>query len=113
LCGWFQRLGSCCFVGRVPVAVPAEVVVCLARSLVEGLGYLTSGMLFVVVTEGRLWMAGLNECGLWWRHSGMVGSMMKVVCGSLMDTLVLDGNVGMKGSMMMMTVMVVVSGLCD
>jgi hypothetical protein len=106
-------LGSCCFVGRVSVVVPAEVAVCLARSLVEGLGYLKWGMLFVVVAEGRLCMAGLDECGLWWRHSGMVGSMMKVVCGSLMDTLILDGSVGTKGSMMMMTAMVVASELCD
>jgi hypothetical protein len=42
----------------------------------------------------------------------MIGNMMDVVCGSLMGTLVLDGSVSMKGSMMMMVAMVVASALC-
>jgi hypothetical protein len=112
-------LESCCFARKVSVAVLVEVVVCLARSLVEGLGHLTWGMLFIAVAEGWLWMAELDECGSWWRHSGMVGhsdmvdSMTKVVYGGLMDTLVLDGSMGMKGSMMMMTTMVVASAFYD
>jgi hypothetical protein len=42
----------------------------------------------------------------------MVVSMLEAICGSLMDTLVLDGSGGTKVSMMMMTVMVVVGVLC-
>jgi hypothetical protein len=41
----------------------------------------------------------------------MIGNMIDVVYGSLMDALVLGGSVGTKGSMMMMTAMVVVSVL--
>jgi hypothetical protein len=57
-------------------------------------------------------MAGLDGFGLLWSRNGMIGNMMKVVCGSLMGTLVLDGSVSMKGSMMMMVAMVVASALC-
>jgi hypothetical protein len=86
---------------------------CLARPLAEWLGCLTWGMLLVVVAEGRLWIVGLGGFGSWWRRNGMVGSMTEDVYGSLMDILVLDESVGMKGSMMMMTVKVVASALCD
>jgi hypothetical protein len=46
-------------------------------------------MLFVEVAEGRLSIAELDECGSWWRHSGMVCNMTEVVCVSLMNTLAL------------------------
>jgi hypothetical protein len=54
LCGLFQRLENYCFGAKAHVVVPVEVVMCLARSLVEGLVCLAWGMLFVVVVEGRL-----------------------------------------------------------
>jgi hypothetical protein len=63
------------------------VAMCLAQSLVERLGCSTWGMLLVAVAEGRLWMVGLDECGSWWWRNYMVGNMIEVVCGSLMDTV--------------------------
>jgi hypothetical protein len=57
-------------------------------------------------------MAELDGFGSWWRCNGMTSSMMEVVSVSLMDTLVLGDNVGMKGSIIIMTVMVVASVLC-
>jgi hypothetical protein len=94
---------------KVSGIAPMGVAICLARSLVECLGCWIWGMLFVAVVERMLWMVGF---GSWWRHNGMVGSMTDVVCGSLMDTLAEGGSVGTKGSMMMMTAMVVASVLC-
>jgi hypothetical protein len=54
---------------------------------------------------------GLDGFGSWWRCNDMIGNMIDVVYGSLMDALVLGGSVGTKGSMMMMTAMAVVSVL--
>jgi hypothetical protein len=55
---------------------------------------------------------GLDVFGSWWRCNGRIGNMMYNVCDSLMDTLVLSGSVGMKGSVMMIIPMVVASVLC-
>jgi hypothetical protein len=60
------------------------------------------GMLFVAVVEGRLLIVGLGGFGLWWRHNDMIDSMTEVVSDMLMDALVLNVGVDMKGSMMMM-----------
>jgi hypothetical protein len=50
--------------------------------------------------------------GSWWRCNDRIGNMTDNVCDSLMDTLVLGGSVGTKGSVLMMIAMVAVSVLC-
>jgi hypothetical protein len=67
-------------------------------------------MLFVAVVEGRLLIVGLGGFGLWWRHNDMIDSMMEVVSDMLMDALVLNVGVDMKGSMMMMVVAIELYG---
>jgi hypothetical protein len=57
-------------------------------------------------------MAEVGGFGLWWRSKGKVGSMMEVICGSLMDNFAFGESTGTKGSMMMMTVMAIASVLC-
>jgi hypothetical protein len=69
-------------------------------------------MIFVMVAEGRLWLVGRDDFGLWWRCSCMVGSMMKGICDSLVGTLDVGGVASMKGGMMKMTAMVVASKMC-
>jgi hypothetical protein len=54
----------------------------------------------------------LGEFGLWWRCNDMIGSMTEIVYDMLADALVLGESGGKKGSMMMLTVMVVASVLC-
>jgi hypothetical protein len=90
--------------------VPAEVVMCLAWSLADGLVCSASGMLFTAMTEGKLWMVELGGFDLWWRRNDMIDNMMGAICDRLVDALVLGGSVGTKGSMMM--AMVVASVLC-
>jgi hypothetical protein len=69
-------------------------------------------MLFVMVAEGRLWLVGWDDFGLWRRRSCMVGSMTKGIFGSLVGTLDVGGGVGMKGALMKMTMMIVASEMC-
>jgi hypothetical protein len=54
LCGLFQRLENYFLGEKAHVVVPVEVVMCLARSLVDGSVCLAWGMLFVIVAKGRL-----------------------------------------------------------
>jgi hypothetical protein len=64
-------------------------------------------MLFMMVVEGRFLIVELGGFGLWWRHNDMTGSKMDVVSDMLMGALVLSVRIGIKGSMMMMTIVVV------
>jgi hypothetical protein len=77
------------------------------------LGVFSMGHVICAIAEGRLWMVGLDEFGLWWRCDDMIDNMTKVVYDCLVGALVLDGSASTKGSMMMMTVMVVASCVVD
>jgi hypothetical protein len=48
------------------------------------------GILFVVVTEGRLLIVGLDGFGSWWTRNDMTGSRTEAVFGMLMDALALS-----------------------
>jgi hypothetical protein len=85
---------------------------CWAPSLAELSGHWLWGILFIMVAEGRLWLVGRDDFGFCWRHSCMVGSMVKGICGSLVGTLNAGWSVGTRGGMMKMTAMVVVSKMC-
>jgi hypothetical protein len=73
------------------VVAPAEVVMCFAWCLADGLVCSASDMLFVAVEEDTLWMVELGGFGLWWRHNDMIDNMMGVVCDRLVDSLALGG----------------------
>jgi hypothetical protein len=60
---------------------------CWAPSLAELSGHWLWGILFIMVAERRLWLVGRDDFGFCWRHSCMVGSMVKGICGSLVGTL--------------------------